>query len=240
MKKQKEYFLIEWFDSYGWGILATIIVIAVLWFLIGNSANLNKPQFTIYKTECHNETIGRELIETKNITWTKVVYGDCPNGYSFEEDYFSWIKFNPEFECNSKKCIFTQNDCEIFISEENYSFQNEVWEDSKREVCEPKEVDEIPYCKEGYTLSGEQGKRNSEYPYWIEQQICFNDSNDPFFYFPPEKISKANLTLDWLNENCECWFCKEWYEGDECWLKEYPEEYEINKYKCGNYTVEVK
>lgn len=71
------------------------------------------------------------------------------------------------------------------------------------------------------------------------------------FFVLKDKISKEDLTIDWLSENCECVV-----DGETCRIYKTKEEaslslsgtkdcaitieYDCKKYKCGEYFVEVK
>lgn len=60
---------LEFLMTYGWAILAAVIVIGVLWFLIGNPANLVGNKFLItdpFVANAHSLSTGSVQIEVRN------------------------------------------------------------------------------------------------------------------------------------------------------------------------------
>jgi len=77
----------EFLMTYGWAILAAIIVVGVLWFLIGNPSNLAGDRFTVsaplvaeassFNTTGLNIEIRNGAGESINVTGIDVTSTDC-------------------------------------------------------------------------------------------------------------------------------------------------------------------
>lgn len=233
-KKQQETYIIntpvmDFIMTYGWAILAAIIVIGVLGYFGVFSP---MPEFKIYKQECRNETIaGGEFEGEYNITCNKTITIEEITS-CYEEPY------KTKYPCNYNKCKYTCPDevrtkyyapCYIIIEDEFFTETWKRYSDKIEQKCEQVEVDKNNMCWMYYENVG------------LKIDKC-----------PPESIEdfgKIEISQDWLDKqekagNCECQNChvsanhgrvESTDKGMICWEGSY-----CSEYKCGEYTVEVK
>lgn len=260
MKNKNKLIIKEFFYLYGWAILGIICLAVIFVFYYYPNNYLNN--FTIYKEECKNETLidtsikyCSEKHETCN--WTE--YNGCvPNG-----GFIGCVEPTKIEDCikeNSTRCVYLPcQEIKKEIKEISYGVCH--FKEKITTFCNKVEVDEIEYdfydnkiaperyktfsCPEGYFCKCNMIDELSQgYCY----TLCKNDLCNLAFI----KISKKDITKEWLDEKCEC------IESDNCSLaKDYEEciaknysccitgNYKLgggkcSKYKCGDYEVEVK
>jgi len=213
MKTKKSQAAMEFLMTYGWEILAAVIVIGVLAYF-GVLPFSDFTTFTIYKEECWNEFYDAIIIN--NETWkNNKTFEKC------EKVEFGEIKIS---RLNLEKL----KDCSSPLQDTNFTIVVSVLNASSSEI------DNIQI---GNTT--------------IKINRC---DHEEIHY---KTISKQNLTIEWLDENCECsyegflhkgFYCYDDGEFDgEKFVKEPYCETELerlnrgcNYYKCGDYYVEVK
>lgn len=193
-----------------WGriFIGFVLLVVIFWWLIimGIFDNFFEPHFKIYKEECRNETLN-PYIESSN----QGCHLAC---YEFEYD-------------NLGNCLE--------YCDETFVYQ--------KEVCEQVEVDEINLGVYEEFVFRDEGTLSCFNKCYFKGEI---DENFSGFVQPKKReeydiikyekknraISKQDLTIEWLDGNCEIARCTP-CEDLDC------KNQECNLYSCGNYIVEV-
>jgi hypothetical protein len=243
MKNKNGKGFVEFFMTWGWVFLLFIIIIGSLIVIFSS-----KPEFTIYEEVCWGDSncswssiVNNQLIEFKGdidiIDVCSKLEGKVKNN-SFGDVWFT-DDFIKELCVKTKECEKVEVDeleigvviicehydwkigeCEESCGEKGCSFK--IWQEEEMEQC----IDEIYQCREK-----------------CKQDLCLG------YKEIHKKISKKELTTEWLDENCECVECYVTegvetrfpgdYSGDggETWeCLEY-----CTEYKCSDkYYVEVE
>ena len=265
-------------------IVLGVIVLAVLvigftmgWDFIASRLS-DEQHYKITKRECRNESeiIGKKLVSEQTIECEKIIflYNTC-SADSFKDCYNE--QWNETYPCDAKECIYESYGeipefCEsgaiccytykTEVREEKYSYLSKIYENiiKEEEICEQVEVEEIEIYdfKDVHNFTEDISDR--------EHKCTFNEKTEYYVcesYFGLKRISKQELTTDWLDENCECAISKEdrltGWGGAYC-LNVQACDYDTNcsgcygqsiddcrciyskceNYKCGDYFVEVK
>ena len=237
--------IMEYLMTYGWAILAGVIAIITLVYLGAFDDLLSiKPKFTIYKEECRNESfnIGKKLIKQELRNCTVIRAWDSDGDIDFEDCYKdnTYFNYSEEYPCESLKCEFnlpnpsgysyyTPRFVEVISNE---SILVEQWEDMKevKEVCTKVEVDEMVLISRRAVCR--LNNESSTEDVFSTMTACLS------------VMSKKDLTIEWLDENCLAWelyssednvICQKEINPDECNKRDYDK---ILTYKCGgNYYV---
>ncbi len=210
-----------------------------------------KPHFKIYEEECVDnyetltDTITYTIIRHKEEGW-----GDYWKAYRIFEDKHKDTNFssiwpirgdivNEERVCKKIPILGTNDygtNCDYFNTTISYSFSGEFYNGSQS--CELGKVDEIflGKCKEGFEQADEPSGLSKDI-LMCYQEICdyieeinWSFCSSVYDFIVIQRISKQDLTIEWLDENCEC--NGEWIstrKGTFC-----------SKYSCGEYIVEVE
>lgn len=209
-------------------ILFLILIIVLVWGV------LNQPKFTITEEFCEEELkflskINEDYMKKNDLTSDFLFILEGSNFVENDELYTyettcSQVEVDEIFIPKesiwkaSSNCVFNSNEVSVFGAGGD-------WEGTKEEVIQgQREFDERYHgkCKDGSGI----------YPY---EEIITNET----------KISKQDLTIEWLDENAECVekynkefsaICSEKNSGG-CENFSYDKCYE---YKLYNYTIEVK
>ncbi len=192
------------------------VVFVLLLILAIGSLFVGKPKttFTIYEEVCRN---GTQFVENLNGS------SECYKGF--------------RYGCNSSKSTKDYND--------NWCYWYKECPDI---ICEPVEVDEIflGECKEGFEQVDEPSGL-TKHILMCSQDLCdyigeINYCFSAYDFVVMQGISKEDLTIEWLDENCECpflWTCEKSFVKS-CSKPRYKDYEKCLKYKCGKYTVEVE
>jgi len=212
------------------GVMTTLTIILVVIFFIGIawiviSSFLEKPEFTITKEECFNES-NEVRIDYK-----------CENGNMGSLILLIPIKWNSiEEDCNFTFSYISNATCnQVEVGAFEIAIvQNQTNDyDEFEKLCWQMESKGNKYifgcCRSQFGCGG-----------WC----CYD--------------KKQSLSIDWLNENCEClkmkgaiafWDCGENYlrtttekikPNNNCNFDSWSGDYPCKKYKCGDYFVEVE
>ena len=205
-KKEKSGFNVGKFVTIV--LLIGILVLGI--FLVRKITS--EPEFIIYKNECRNETTitGTKLIRTepKFIDCNKTITTDGIFKRCWNED--------SEWECDEDYCRFIYDSYSddyyldttfVEIRVENYreDISEDIFENFTHyeEVCEQVEVDEI----EIYSRIIYYNASNTHIPIEMfanKSYTLITNNEEYWFYENYEKISKQDLSIEWLDDNCEC------------------------------------
>ncbi len=201
----------EFLMTYGWAILAAIIVIGIL-AIYFHPFQLY-VEFTISKEECQIESVLR------NREGYMGCYEGCSQGI-----------FETALGMKLTKDVFSQSDWDnTFSNCKNYCELR--FGDKETEVCKQVEVEEIEIkhslCEDAC------GGAESCVAYCVEER---NFDTDII-----EKVSKEDLTRELLNENAECIECYYDYDNSVdadgyCEGKDWDF---CNKWSLNEYTIKV-
>ena len=231
-------------------VMVCIIVIASIGFIIifvlpDMQKTEFKPEFNITIEECWDETknIGYKLIrlDLSGCQWEILfIDSDGKTDIKCYDDY--WKEQYPcedaiECEYNKESCGMAY--CSVLkvkIQKAKYQRAKKIYEPiyETEEVCEQVEVDEIKI------YGGE-----------INITLCITDFSNNSVCESSHKLKpKKDISIEWLNENCECLEpiylrkkegCIENETYDDCppriCLPGEPKK--CSKYSCGKYFVEV-
>ena len=244
-------------------ILLIFVAIGIFWFV---TRNIIYPEFKITMNECENKTnypyhrltlyvsLGcphcekqKSILEENNVEWINTI--DC---FDYTKECFDKnIMAVPSWRIEGDEKIYKG----LKTLDELQEMLNESWEE---EICEPILVDEIEieshtyelnygywdcndvcFWEEGVNYSNDGGKSD-----WDRIRICQDNCDKEYTYKTPNKtIPKQDLTISWLDENCECSdYCRERYGQIQCPANEERRiegNYKCSQYNCGNYIVEV-
>lgn len=152
--------------------------------------------------------------ESTKIDWrADIYYGDLQNLMYFIKDY-------SEFGCNYYEKYNLLNESKIC-----FSMNLEKKEKEERVNKLYKEIlEEVEVCEK--IEFGDQD--------WV-RDICMN--NEPCGDYQVSRFKK-DLTKEWLDENCLIYYGKEYITKEQGDF-EMGNQITINKYKCGDYFVEI-
>ncbi len=248
MKKKKDRFL-HVFQL----VLAGVFVILLIW-AIGKRLN-QEPTFTIYEEVCENETYlvydhrnfsRGSLMET--IAYLKIGkytrYDDL--GCDILEEHGVLNSFIPCTLLNEELVELNEIVAWLF---DGGKLPSNV-EEKQREVCEQVEVEEIflGKCKGGFEQVDEPdgltkhilmcSQENCEYMEEINWSFCTTD----YDFIIMEQTPKKDLTIEWLDGNCEFIESCEKIDSDwYCTIGFKDGDLPLQKYSCfDKYTVGVK
>lgn len=180
--------------------VAMFFILSVI-FLIEINLNETEFKFNITKEECKNET-----------TLDSLSKAGCIINSSWDNDQFNITIVCPQ--CYDENC--------------NLNFEEKV--------CELIEVEKIPMnCNPKDFNQKDYPKECLDYRSCLNNCIRWGSIYFPIYKDDPEKyecdckfptISKQDLTIEWLDKNCECVEC-----GLKC--KEYIYQKEEHEYDCG-------
>lgn len=242
----------------------------IIWNMVNNIFN---EKITIYKNECKNETITEyysfpndfELIDCLNQFIDTPCYDNknniIVNLTCKKQNFFC---YSPK---NNSDIIFTQDTnlySEAFTWYEKDNFQpytspeNQVKGNITKEVCNKVKVDEVNFdCVNGIgdSIPCNLIPANIRIVYEVKDEeglihltgIYYNETTGNYNSFYLRKILKKDITIQWLDENCECIKCeplnieKEWgWEAVKDGNKIIQCSKECSKYKCfSDYFMEV-
>jgi len=165
----------------------------------------------------------------------KIYKKECINGTIYNESECVYI----DNVCIQKQCYVDDNTNITQLKECIKHLYPEV------ELCQKVEVNEIEmkdylysYYKKDYESANESWKNPQGYI-----DYCPNKDNEKDCCYNYQKISKQDLTIEWLDENCEG--IKEVIRGDvTAWCNEFNEigdciDWKFYKYKYKDYIIEV-
>ena len=203
-------------------IIVTLLLIAVgVIGIILSNAPSQEPEFKIEKNECWNEPSKNIIVEIDS--FCEHVAKDSQ---SYEIDNYKTIKDSckDNFYVLVKELDYLQ----IIIE---YPFELIV---ETKKVCKQVEVVGMYFLGRYINNSQKCGE--------LEVAERWNESTIRCM----KRISKQDLTIEWLDENCECLelTCKkgDYHALDDLCIGESGKRYKPNnceKYKCGEYQVEV-
>ncbi len=186
-------------------LLIGIVIVGWLWVLWAyNVKVLPQPKFKIYAKVC-------EEIYTPNIIIVK-----CPN------DTYKTYPKSASMMINLLSCTLVFED----IEKHNQTIYN-------NRFCFKKGDEVVGMCDTKTVCHQEEVENLISYIEEKELCVYFVDgTKECENYSVVETISKQDLTLDWLDENCICYYvCVNENGRIRC-----PE---CDKYVCGDYIVEV-
>lgn len=241
--------------SIGGIVLIFLAMVIVILGLVVINRRFNEPHFKMEKNNCWNESkqIGeKHIAQERNCTYTleKEWYNEGKK-YDIKGCYIS-SEWENRYDCDTNHCEFDvsttyadgtkANLYTFIIKKEDYSeewiFVEPIFK--IEQTCEPVEVDEIEIYDRliYYNI-------NDYIPATLfanKSYTLFTNNEDYWFYENYNKISKSDLTLDWLDENCECIerACDNSIKEIDGKRVKCADTNFCQKYKCGEYQVEIK
>jgi len=231
-KKKKNQFQIGGITK----IMMSILVILIIAF----SAKLiilllNPPEeFDIYKEECKNST---EIIEISSVhnNLTNPIYNCFYKGYRT-------ARLETKNTTRFYEMIYSGQCWSGTILNESLNFANsnksdwiyEEIEIGDYEECKFSEVKEIKLLNSCFTFHYTQGFGGSGDRPETETKSLENGMLETCFV---ERKSEIDLTTEWLDENCDIYWCD---LENNCGYFESIENHGWNKWKCGDYTIKLK
>lgn len=256
--KNKDKFDWEKFSIHSACILLLLMAISFLYILI-NGFDFNK--FLIYKEECRDETSQSNLWENIQIkhpdtnvsnngertilNFTIVDYNLADRCVLY--DYGLILYFDTTREIREYMNYSEFKESKVYLSADNFTIFNDnfcydieieildIKNLSSTQICENKSVDALVEkgCKLIYFRYGNNLYTQVDYETNLSMILCVEvtDSDTKIIGLDKKTISKSDLTIEWLEENCElkrCTACEDLRcKNQKCDL-----------FKCGDYFVE--
>jgi hypothetical protein len=244
MKNQTKFERVDNFEKVIVVLMVVILIVALIIF----NLKVFKPNFTIYKNECYNETLyaNAQCFYDENTTYVNVIkcqeelnrnprvveVGSKEVCNKVEVDKIEYLgtknKSVEVCNCGFTRC-YSNGECGgQFAGIGGFDRETPIDECNKK-------LEEIE-------------KENSKDKTIISfSALCNNNHFKDILVDVNKSISKKDMTKEWLDEKCECLKCeslnleKEWgWESVKDGNKIITCSKDCEKYKCGDYEVEVK
>jgi len=222
-------------------ILLVLAVIVIVWQVV---LSIGEPEFKFTKDVCKNRTTTRCEMSQEEYEDEFCVY--CDEKFGSREDLLGCAD-----ERNNCQEAFFDLYCKDIISDIEICEQVEVEEIEVELNCDTQDYNREDYpekCSayglyraqaclyDCYWKNGSYTKTFKDDPERYDFDGCSENCEEN--YVPKQKISKQEITKEWLDDICKCEeICSPEYDGlppSECKAKY------CYKYKCGEYTVEIK